>query len=60
MNASGTNRSEGAARVTITGSTTYRLMHRVNTTNSSNGFGVQCNGNANHDQYSWVKIYQEA
>jgi hypothetical protein len=60
MNAYGSNRSEGAVRVTITGSTTYKLMHRVTSTKSSNGFGVQSNGNANHDQYSWVKIYQEA
>ena len=60
MSAAGTNRSEGVARRVQTGSKTYRLMHRVNTTNSSNGFGVQSNGNANHDQYAWVKIYQEA
>ena len=54
------NRSEGSARVVQTGSHEYRLMHRVNTSKSDNGFGVESNGNANHDQYSWVKIYQEA
>ena len=60
MNAAGTNRSEGVARVVQSGSHTYKLMHRVQSSNGSNGFGVQSNGNANHDQYSWVKIYQEA
>ena len=54
------NRSFGVARVVQTQSHTYKLMHRVATTKSSNGFGVASNNHANHDQYSWVRIYQEA
>jgi len=52
--------STGSARVTQTGSETYKIMHRVESTKSTNGFGVPCESNGNYDIYTWVKIYKEA
>ena len=53
-------RSTGSARVTQTGSETYKIMHRVASSKSTNGFGVACNSHGNYDVYTWVKIYKEA
>ena len=53
-------RSTGSARVTQSGSETYKIMHRVASSKSTNGFGVPCEANGDYDVYTWVKIYKEA
>jgi hypothetical protein len=54
------SRSVGSARVIQTGSKTYRIEHRVNTSKDTNGFGVASNNHSNYDVYTLVKIYKEA
>ena len=52
--------SEGMARVTQKGATTYRIEHRCTNTQSSNGFGVASAAVANYDTFTMVKIWKEA
>tara|TARA_R100001126_G_scaffold88151_1_gene56946 strand:+ start:329 stop:922 length:594 start_codon:yes stop_codon:yes gene_type:complete len=52
--------SIGWHRITTTGSSSYRLMNRVQTSRSNNGLGNHSNSNSTKSQYSWVVIYQEA
>jgi|TARA_Y100000033_G_C2721067_1_gene98327 hypothetical protein len=55
--------SEGAARVTITGDTSFEIQHRVSITNSNTyGAGVGVAGGLNWASsiYTVVKIYKEA
>ena len=52
--------SIGWHRITTTGSSSYRLMNRVQTSRSNNGLGNSANNNSDKSQYSWVVIYQEA
>ena len=51
--------SRGAARVTITGETTYEIQHRCSSSTSNNGFGeaVSLGG---EEVYTEVEIYKEA
>jgi hypothetical protein len=53
-------RSVGSARVTQTGSKTYRIEHKVAEAKDTNGWGVATSNTANYDVYTWVKIYKEA
>ena len=46
------------ARVTITGSTTFEIQHRCDTSRTTNGFGV--GANLSVEIYTVVKIYKEA
>ena len=52
--------SEGMARVTQTGSKTYRIEHKSSATKSDNGFGVASGGIAGYDTYTMVTIWKEA
>ena len=52
------NRSVGSARVTPSGSNAYRIVHRCETTNATDGFGVT--NNFDVEMYTRVEIYKEA
>ena len=52
--------SEGMARVTQTGSKTYRIEHKCSNTQDGNGFGTNSNNTANYDTYTMVTIWKEA
>ena len=54
------NRSFLVARVSLTGSTTFELQHRADTTNSTQGFGVSSSFTGTNSIYAIVKIYKEA
>ena len=54
------SRSVGSARVTQTGSKTYRIEHRCALAKDTNGWGVASSNTANYDVFTWVKIYKEA
>ena len=58
--AGGSDRSSGHARVTQTGSKTYRIEHRCANTQSTNGLGVASTSISGYDTYSWVLIWKEA
>jgi len=53
-------RSQGCARVTLTGSTTYEIQHRAETTRANSGFGVDTGVSGVNSRYTVVEIYKEA
>lgn len=55
-----TNRSFLTARVSITGSTTFEIQHRAQTTSSTFGLGVDSGLTGVESIYTVVKIYKEA
>ena len=55
-----TSISFGFVRVTISSSKTFRIEHRVNTTESGEGFGRACNFSGVSERYTYVKIFKEA
>ena len=54
------NRSFLDARVSLTGSTTFELQHRADTTQSTQGFGVSSSFTGTQSIFAVVKIYKEA
>ena len=52
--------SEGMARVTQTGSKTYRIEHKSAATKADNGFGVASAAVAGYDTFTMVTIWKEA
>tara|TARA_R100001463_G_scaffold20409_1_gene49744 strand:- start:2267 stop:2890 length:624 start_codon:yes stop_codon:yes gene_type:complete len=54
------NRSQGYARVTLTGSTTYEIQHRSQTSQTGNGFGIDTGVSGVNSRYTVVEIYKEA
>ena len=52
--------SEGMARVTQTGSKTYRIEHKSTATKADNGFGVASAAVAGYDTFTMVTIWKEA
>lgn len=48
------------ARVSLTGSTTFEIQHRSQSTYSTNGFGVKSSFTGTDSIYTIVKIYKEA
>ena len=54
------NKSVVLARVSLTGSTTFEIQHYAQTTNPSNGFGVNTDISGVNSIYTVVKIYKEA
>ena len=48
------------ARVTITGSTTFEIQHRSQSTSSSTGFGIDSSFTGVDSIYTIVKIFKEA
>jgi len=53
-----TNRSHGAARVTITADNVYEIQHRCSSTKADSGFGIA--SDFNNNVYTIVEIYKEA
>lgn len=54
------NRSFLDARVSLTGSTTFELQHRADSTLATQGFGVSSSFTGTQSIYAVVKIYKEA
>jgi len=54
------NSSVVVARVSLTGSTTFEIQHRSQSTQASNGFGVQTAMAGVDSVYTIVKIFKEA
>tara|TARA_R110000851_G_scaffold248438_2_gene400942 strand:- start:150 stop:704 length:555 start_codon:yes stop_codon:yes gene_type:complete len=54
------NVSHGSARVTLTGSTTYEIQHRSQTTQADEGFGIGTAVSGTNSRYTVVRIYKEA
>jgi len=50
--------SQGSTRLVITGSKTFELQHKCDTTYSTNGFGYAAN--IGTEQYTTVEIFKEA
>ena len=55
-----TTNSSGSAVVTITANTAYKIEHQCQTTQSSNGFGVETNRTADCERYTRVTITKVA
>ncbi len=52
--------SSGFCRVTISSSKTFRIEHRVNVSESTEGFGRACNFSGSPEKYTYVRIFKEA
>ena len=50
----------GFTRVNISSSNVFRIEHRVNTTESTEGFGRACNFSGVAEKYTYVRIFKEA
>lgn len=59
-NANAIDYSFGSARVTITADTVFRIEHRGQATQGTNGFGIAHDFSGTNNRYTYVEIFMEA
>lgn len=59
-NAHAVTYSFGTARVSITSDTVFRIEHRAQTSQNTNGFGIAHGFSGTNNRYTYVEIFMEA